>query len=168
VIARNEIANNAHAGVSTSAEATWSSIRANTMYDNGGLGIDHGIDAVTFNDSPNRPEDLPGFPTITSAVWDASRGVTRIEGRGKGTRFVHAAPIIELYVTGSPDSSGYGEGLRSLGSVSMARATPDEQTFAFEIAEDLRGQIVTATLTVPNDFAGGDWTSEFSQNVTVR
>lgn len=168
VIEGNEIANNAHAGVATSAETTWSAVRANTMYDNGGLGIDHGIDSVTFNDAPNRLEDLPGFPTITSAVWDASRGVTRIEGRGKGTRFVHGAPIIELYANRSADPSGYGEGLRSLGTVTLPLAATTEQSFAFEIAEDLRGQFIAATLTVPNGFAGGDWTSEFSQNVPVQ
>ncbi len=168
IIEGNAIANNAHAGVATSPESTWTAVRANTMYDNGGLGIDHGIDSVTFNDGPDRPEDLPGFPTITSAVWDASRGVTRIEGRGKGTRFVHNAPIIELYANRTADPSGYGEGLRSLGTVTLPLAATTEQFFAFEIAEDLRGQLIAATLTVPNSFAGGDWTSEFSQNVPVQ
>jgi uncharacterized repeat protein (TIGR01451 family) len=163
----NVIAHNAHAGIAVDRSASWNGFRRNATYDNGGLGVDHALDDVTHNDDSRRPEDLPAFPTILSAAWDASAGVTRITGRIEGWRFNRAA-MIELFLNDTPDGSGYGEAQRSLGEVGLA-ATTEPQTFTFEIAEDLRGRFVTATQTrFGFDSVRQQWTSEIGQAVPVQ
>lgn len=160
----NEIANNAHAGIGVARDAKFIAFRNNAAYDNGGLGIDHGLDLVTFNDAPDRVAELPRFPVITSAVWDESAKLTRIEGRAYGSR---SRDVVELFANVTPDGTGYGEGQRPLGTV-MLKTTEGEQTFTFVIAEDLRGKFVAATLTRGQDWQGSDWTSEIGQSVPVQ
>lgn len=162
----NEIAHNAHAGIAVDRGAKWSGIRGNATYDNGGLGVDHALDSVTFNDDAGRAADLPRFPVILSATWDASAKVTRIVGRAEGSQSNHQA-VVELFANAAPDSSGYGEAQRSIGSVIIPAST-SEQTFTFETAEDLRGTFVTSTLTRLGDGPVMQWTSEIGQAVPVQ
>lgn len=163
----NAIAHNAHAGIGLDSKATWHSIRGNAIFDNGGLGVDHGLDLVTFNGDSKRPENLPRFPQITSAVWDESARVTRISGRVEGQESSRGL-IVELFASPTPDETGYGEAARFLGEVRLPRSL-NEQTFTFEIAEDLRGQFVTSTLSnLGFDHVRAAWTSEISQAVPVQ
>lgn len=160
----NVIAFNAHAGVAADREAMWTGLRGNSIYANGGLGFDHGLDNVTFNDDAGRSEELPRFPLILSAVWDESAKVTRIEGRSEATR--NYLSLIELFANDAPDGSGYGEAQRPLGEV-VLNPGQGERAFTFTIAEDLRGKSITATLSRHNGFLQS-WTSEISAAVPVQ
>lgn len=163
----NSIAHNAHAGIGLDSRAIWHSIRGNAIFDNGGLGVDHGLDLVTFNNDSKRPQDLPRFPEITSAVWDESARVTRISGRVEALASSRGL-IVELFASPTPDETGYGEAARFLGEVRLPRSE-NEETFTYEIAEDLRGQFVTSTLSAMGfDNIRQAWTSEISQAVPVQ
>lgn len=163
----NEIAHNLHAGIGSDRAAAWNTIRGNATFDNGGLGVDHGLDLVTFNDADDRIEMLPQFPIITSAVWDESAKVTRIEGRAERSGHMLLGVIVELFASDTADGTGFGEGQRSLGEISLPGAET-EQSFSFEVAEDLRGKFITATLSRRGpDGLREHWTSEISQAVPV-
>jgi parallel beta-helix repeat protein len=158
----NVIASNVEAGIAIDGGAVWNRILGNAIHDNGGLGIDHGLDSVTFNDGANRSKDLPRFPVILSAVWDATSGVTRIEGRAQGYAY---GGIVEIFANATADETGFGEAERSLGRITLAESA-SEQPFTLVVAEDLRGKVVTATLSRRHDTVM-HWTSEISQGVTV-
>ena len=159
----NTIAYNAHAGIAVDRGAEWPGMRGNAVFSNGGLGIDHGLDEVTFNNAPSRRADLPQFPVILSAVYDAAENVTRIEGRAEGS--VYGA-IVELFANAAADGSGYGEAQRPLGELVLP-PSEGETAFTFTIAEDLRGSVVTSTLSRRGPYRQ-DWTSEISQAVPVE
>ena len=67
-------------GTSTSDTSVDNSILANSIHDNGGLGIDLGNDGVTLNDSSGHagPNLFQDFPVITSV--DSSNGTTTVTG----------------------------------------------------------------------------------------
>ena len=163
----NRIAFNGHAGVAVDRSASWNTIRGNAIFDNGGLGVDHALDTVTFNDAPDRREDLPRFPVILSARWDEAAKVTRIEGRVEGHPW-NLPVVVEVFANAAPDGSAHGEAQRSMGERVLPRSR-EEQSFRFETPLDLRGQFVTATLIRRgNDSVRQGWTSEISQAVPVQ
>lgn len=159
----NEIAWNAHAGIATGRGSRWTGIRGNSIYANGSLAIDHGLDSVTQNDDPARPEQLPQFPVILSATWDEAAKVTRIEGRVVTS---HRGGIVELFANGEVDDSGHGETHFRVGEVALPQ-TAGEQAFTFTTPIGMRGSFVTATLT-PRSDPSTSWTSEVSRAVPVQ
>jgi hypothetical protein len=110
----NVIANNKLVGVSVKVgigAANGNRIQENSIFENGGLGIDLGDDGVTPND-PDANDDadtgangLQNFP-IVSALAD---------GKGADVSvFLQSAPnsryIIELFLNTASDPTGFGEG----------------------------------------------------------
>ncbi|HEV3083012.1 MAG TPA: hypothetical protein VGY66_24720, partial [Gemmataceae bacterium] len=141
-------------------------IRGNSIYKNGGLGIDLGNDGVTpnhlHNPSPG-PNNLQNFPVLSFAI-SLPNGHTLVIGR------LHSAPnttfTLDFYASATADPSGHGEGQRYLGSgVVIIPASGVVKTdargnvfFVVDLsAATTRRQVISATATDP----GGD-TSEFS------
>jgi hypothetical protein len=137
------------------------SILGNSIFSNGGLGIDLGGDGVTPNDdcdADTGPNNLQNFPTLTSA--SSGGGSTTVQGSLNST--TSTAFRIEFFSSAACDSSGNGEGQTFLG---FAMVTTNG-TCTADINATLpvaAGAVVTATATDPN----GN-TSEFSGCVQVN
>jgi hypothetical protein len=126
----------------------------NSIWSNGGLGIDIEIDGVTLNDGPADPDMAANqqlnFPySMTVAIGGTSEMVSGIVDPG--------AINVEVYLT-NPDPSGYGEGKTYLGS-----ATPNA---AGQWSLTTFGKINTASFVTAIAHDGLGNTSEFGQNVS--
>src|SRR5439155_11739747 len=116
--ARNVVAFNA--GVISGATGiaidggTGNSILSNSIFANGGLGIDLDDDGVTPNDVGDvdaGTNDLQNFPAVTSAKSNGS--VTHVKGHVSGRRSTKV--VVEFFSNPSCDPSTHGEGKRFLG-----------------------------------------------------
>ena len=157
----NNILFNTNNGVGVYDNAsTGNSIRANSISGATmpGWGLIWGGDGVTPNHGntlSSGPNNLENYPIIMSAGSGTTTTV--------GASFVgvpNASYTIDFYVTPHPNSSGYGEGNRWLGSVAVTTNAAGQATgpMTFNLpAATNSGQWITATAT---DQAGN--TSEFS------
>jgi titin len=165
----NVIAFNTGAGVVIGSSITDSatvgnSVRGNSIYANGGIGIDLGHDFVTPNHKTNPgigPNNLQNFPVLTGAR-SLRNGQTLVRGR------LHSTPnttfTLDFYASATADPSGFGQGQRYLGSVTVTTDANGNVSFVAELsAATTPGEVVTATATDPS----GN-TSEFSAARTVR
>ena len=139
---------------------TGNTIRFNSMRGNGELGIDLGGDGVTPNHGDTTaagPNNLENYPNITSAGYGTTTTV--------GISFIGLPSdtyAIDFYSSGGTDPTGYGEGFRYLGTVTVttdANGQVDPPSTFNLPASTNPGQWLTATATDP---AGN--TSEFSQD----
>ena len=95
-------------------------IEGNSIFSNGGLGIDLNRDGVTPNDilpgDPDTgPNNLQNFPVLTSV--SSSGGTTTINGTLNSTP--NTTFRIEFFANDMLDPSGNGEGQIFLGSTSV-------------------------------------------------
>jgi hypothetical protein len=110
----NVIAYNAGAGVLltvTSSTATDNAILGNSIFSNGGLGIDLNGDGVTANDpgdADTGPNNLQNYPVITSARTNASNATTNLQLMLNSTP--NTTFLVQYFSSAAPDPSGYGEG----------------------------------------------------------
>jgi titin len=134
-------------------------IRANSIYANGDMGIDHGNDDFTLNDALDAdtgPNGLQNFPVIISTTPGAS---TTIFGR------FHSRPnttyTLDFYASATADPTGFGEGQRYLGAATFTtEANGDVHYFTVTVSgSSVAGEAISATATDPD----GN-TSEFSGN----
>lgn len=162
--AKNTIAFNTFHGVAVINAGAKNRISQNSIFANGGLGIDLGEDGVTPNDpdpaddGDTGPNGLQNFPILT-AISD---------GKGAGvTIFLQSKPSttydVELFLNSAADASGNGEGktyvlTRTVTTDSNGRITDVFKTSLFKLGAILAA---TATDTTTKD------TSEFSAAVTV-
>jgi parallel beta-helix repeat protein len=130
---------------------------SNAIFSNGGLGIDLGNDGVTPNDACDADtggNGLQNFPTLT-AVASSSSGTT-IQGQlnsTPGTSF-----LLQFFSSAAPDPSGFGEGARFLGSITVTTDAACNVTFTATLPTAvIPGHFATATATDPTMR-----TSEFS------
>ena len=136
---------------------TGHTIRGNSIYSNGGLGIDLKDDGVTANRNCNAgfgPNNLQNFPVLTSAfVAGTSTRVTGTLNSKPSTTFQ-----LDFYSSAACDPSGNGEGQTYLGSATVPTDASCNGSFdvTVPVAASAQGR-VTATATDP----GGN-TSEFS------
>ena len=147
----NLIAFNGSSGIAIStATTTGNSIRRNSIYSNGGLGIDLSIDdysgdGVTANDI-NDPDtggnNLQNYPVLTEAVnQGGSTNVTVSFNSTPGTQFV-----IEFFTSTSCNSSGYGEGQTYLGQTTRTTDASGNVNFTLPTTPELPlGTYITAT-----------------------
>lgn len=155
----NVVAHNADAGVIVLDFGVANTISRNSIYDNGGLGLDIDDDGVTANDAGDSDagtNNLQNFPVLTSA--DAATNA--ISGSLDGEDGV--IHVVEFFSNEACDGSGQGEGKTYLGSGVVETFGGPEPfsipvTFAFSA-----GQSITATAT-----NAGASTSEFSACVTA-
>ncbi|HEX8280677.1 MAG TPA: hypothetical protein VF551_04830 [Chthoniobacterales bacterium] len=156
----NIIAHNAGAGVVVGnfdqPDATSGmTILGNSMFSNGGLGIDLDDDGVTRNDTTDTdsgPNKLQNFPLLGSTVF--SSGMVNIIGTLNSAP--NATYRLEFFGNAATDQSSFGEGQTLLGFTSVTTNASGNASFNVTLPIGA-GQKVTATAT---DAMGN--TSEFS------
>jgi titin len=159
----NVIAHNTGAGVVIGASikdttTVGNSVRGNSIYGNGGIGIDLGNRHVRRNvlrDPSPGPNNLQNFPVL-AGVHSRQDGQTLVTGK------IHSAPnatiTLDFYASAAAASSGFTEGQRYLGTAVVTTDANGNAQFVVELsAATTAGELVTATAT---DSAGD--TSEFS------
>jgi subtilisin-like proprotein convertase family protein len=154
----NRIAWNGGAGVNVSAAAglRQTTIRVNSIHDNGGLGIDLAPLGVTPNDAGDGDlgaNVLQNYPAITSAVPSFMNSLL-ISGTLQSRP--SAKFTIDVYGTPQADPSGYGEGRVWLGFASITTGISGNASWTV-LTQNGNVGLIAATAT---DFAGN--TSEFS------
>jgi hypothetical protein len=152
--ADNVIANNGGPGVRVNS-GTGHSILGNSIFSNGGLGIDLGAAGVTANDAGDGDSGVnnqQNFPVLTAVVGGVQGTLNSTAG---------AAFTVQFFGNTACDPSGNGEGQTLLGAASVT--TDANGNAAIPVFAAVAGRIVTATATntSTND------TSEFSSCVTV-
>ncbi len=173
----NVIAFNREMGVAIAAGVGDVSVRGNSIWSNGTLGIDIGLDGPTL--STQSQFDVPiNVPVLTLAHYDPVSKKTVIEGDqvgqtiGGGRSFV-----VDLYANDTTDPSGFGEGQRPIARTQFTDYVTLTH-FRVEVDGDLTGQFITATVT-RTEFAGFakpegvdqlylTQTSEFGRAIEVR
>jgi hypothetical protein len=168
-ISGNVIANNGADGIALVSDFERSQkvlVSQNSIYGNGGLGLDLRDDGVTPNDAQDTdtgalaPEELQNYPVLTSAT--SSGGSTQISGT------LNSVPNttfrIEFFASASADASGYGEGQTYLGFQNVTTDNSGNATINATLGAALSSaqKIVTATAIDPNNN-----TSEFSNAITA-
>lgn len=169
----NVIANNEDAGIALYDEPGFSSsvtnsIERNSIYDNGGLGIDLGADGVTLNDAGDGdagPNERQNHPILNSAV--AESGGVFVNG------ILDTKPglyTLQFYLSPTCDPSGYGEGRTFLGSHNVSVSSSGTASFVtfltlpttpnFITTESLLSQSTNLITATTKDLLGN--TSEFS------
>jgi hypothetical protein len=156
---RNVISANSGDGVYiTGSSATGNRVLQNSIYANGGLGIDLGSDGPTPNDPGDAdagPNDLQNKPILSSAKTSATSTTVR------GTLNSTSGKTIVVRFFSNP--SGTDEGKTFIGQKSVTSDASGNASFTFSPAQKVGlGQTVTATATSQ---AGN--TSEFSAARTV-
>jgi hypothetical protein len=168
--AGNVIHHNIGAGVVIGSSITdvatvGNSIRGNSIYQNGGLGIDLGNDGVTLNHRRNPsagPNNLQNFPVLTAAR-SLRNGHTLVRGRLHSAR--NTTFTLDFYASATANPSGFGEGQRYLGSLLMV-ITDGNGNAQFQVelpAATTVVEVLSATATDPTLD-----TSEFSEVRIVR
>jgi hypothetical protein len=163
----NVIAYNGIHGVSLTHPNAYGTIRGNSIFSNGGLGISLRDESV-LEPMPNNVGDTPAgggnegrnYPVILSATL--SGGLLTVESRVDTLPWL--AVTIDYYASDSADPSGSGEGQRYLGSDSftMPAGGPHVRTTQIAVASLDTSDVVTGTLS---DQRGN--TSEFSAAVAI-
>ena len=156
--ASNIIAYNGGDGVFLDQTAGFGNkIDLNSIFSNGGLGIDIFPDGVTLNDAGDPdtgPNGLQNFPALSLA--DSTASGTTIAGTLNSTANTNFT--VQLFYDTACDPSGYGEGRIFVGSITVPTNGSGDggfnQIFPTVVAS---GWFVTATATDP-----GRNTSEFS------
>ena len=136
---------------------TGHTIRGNSIYSNGGLGIDLKDDGVTPNRACNTgfgPNNLQNFPVLTSAVILGAS--TRITGTLNSKP--SATYTVDFYANDACDPSGYGQGKTWLGSAPVMTDASCNGSFDVTLPVAPSAQ---STLTATATDSGGN-TSEFS------
>ncbi|MDQ3413731.1 MAG: right-handed parallel beta-helix repeat-containing protein, partial [Verrucomicrobiota bacterium] len=156
----NSIFANSLQGVSISGSNK--PILGNSIFDNGGLGIDLGNDGVTPNDLGDADigaNNLQNFPRITAV--SVAGGNVDVSG------FLNSRPNttyqLEFFASDAADPSGFGEGQIFLGSTDVTTDGVGNVAFSDSFAFAGPVGVVTATATDPD----GN-TSEFSKAFGIR
>lgn len=154
----NVIAHSGDHGIQTEV-ANRITILGNAIYANGELGIDLDNDGVTPNDN-----DLfsarQNFPEIDAATTFLNTGRTVVTGTLESR--ADTTFRVELFASDEPDPSGFGEGERFLGAVTVTTDGSGDASFQLSVDGLPAGALVTATATN----ADGE-TSEFGRNKPV-
>jgi hypothetical protein len=165
IVTGNIITRSSTGGVvvpSVNGGSTGNRIFGNSIYDNGGLGIDLHNTGVNPNDNGDGDigaNDRQNFPLLTSATAAAMGGIN-LAGTLNST--ANATFRVEVYANDVADPTNHGEGRYVLGSFVLTTNSSGNATFNQHLAAGaLHGQKITATAT---DAMGN--TSEFGPNVT--
>jgi hypothetical protein len=158
--ARNVIACSGGYGVVVyDSDTTNNSIRGNSIFSNGYLGIDLNGDGVTTNHTGflAGPNNLQNFPVLTNAFGSGTGTIVQGTLNSTAGQFF----LIDVYGNASPDPSGHGQGQFYIGSVGVTTDGSGNAAFALtNIAGNFSGQFISATAT-----DGDGNTSEFSADV---
>ncbi len=137
-------------------------IRANSIYANGGLGIDFSGGGIPQPNDPLDPDTGPNFgqniPVLTNGLVDPAN--TSIQGTLNSR--VTTLFTLDFYSSEDKDASGFGEGRVWLGSTTATTDGSGNAGFSINLPMSAPGRYLTATATDPS----GN-TSEFSQALAV-
>ena len=164
----NTIWNNGLAGVAVvfgTGPCIKKGIISNSIFANGGLGIDLEDDGVTPNDlgdGDTGANTLQNFPVLTSA--STGGGNTTIDGSLNST--ANMSFYIEFFASATADPSGYGEGQTFLGFTDVTTDNNGNVTFSavLPVLPPAGQTIITATASDNADLAN---TSEFSAAIQI-
>jgi CSLREA domain-containing protein len=138
VVSENPLPNNA-----TSISNSGNSILGNSIFSNGGQGID--LVPAFGAGAPEKPNNLLGAPTITAVTPGASSTLVQ------GTLSLPASPAvtlrIELFSSSRCDVSGFGEGQTFIGFANTKTDASGNASFSANVSRVSSGQSVTATAT---------------------
>ncbi len=153
----NQIAFNGQDGV-TVASGTNNAIRFNGIFSNGNHGIDLGPNGTTANDAGDADigaNNLQNYPVITATTANGSDTIILGTFNGKpNTTFQ-----LDFFSNLSPDSSGFGEGQKYLGSAPITTDANSNAVFNVTLPVPVNGRYISATATDPD----GN-TSEFARS----
>ena len=136
-------------------------ILSNSIFSNGGLGIDLGGDGVTPNDACDDDEQA-NAPVLTAVTGSPSA----ITITGQLNSLPSRSFLLQFFASPTPDPSGFGEGATLLGSATVVTNAACTASFSVTLPVGVTaGQFVTATATRPADEFGRSATSEFSNAV---
>jgi hypothetical protein len=168
--AGNRIAHYGEAGVLvTFSDDTGNNVLSNSIFSNGGLGMDLGSNGVATNDTDDPDtgaNNLQNFPVLSSAIRSNTTGVTTISGTLNSTPSLDF--VVQCFLTDGASVSDHGEGSLLLDTtVTTTDANGDGGFFCHSSLPTL-GQVPeqTVSATATNILTTGD-TSEFSLNVGV-
>lgn len=160
--AGNTIAFNATTGVHLRLlTGTGNTIRSNSIFDNGLLGIDLASDGVTPNDDGDvdtGPNDLLNFPTLSAIPSNGDVVMT-----ASLNSIASQTYTIEFFSSPDCDDSGNGEGKTPLGTATLTTDASGSGTSMLTVE---RGQLAGTTLTATATDESGN-TSEFSSCITL-
>jgi hypothetical protein len=165
----NTIAYNTGNGIEfTSGTSTGIAILGNSIFDNGGLGIELGNNGVTVNDPGDGDagaNNLQNFPVLTSVVMSGTQA--NISGSLNSTPNTNFR--IEFFSNTAQDGTGYGEGQAYLGFVNVTTDGSGNANFNATLAvTGSEGSVISATATRSDaTFTAFTDTSEFSQNAVA-
>lgn len=137
-------------------------ILSNSIFSNGGLGIDIDDDGVSANDACDADSAsiaLQNYPVLTSGI--SAAGNTVIEGTLDS--LPNSTFLIQFFASAECDPSGFGEGQHLIGSITVTSGASCVTSFAATFANaSVQGASITATAT-----RSGSSTSEFSRCIAV-
>ncbi|WP_341674836.1 cadherin domain-containing protein [Niveibacterium sp. SC-1] len=136
----------------------------NQIGHNTGMGIDLGFDYITnandAGDADTGPNNGQNHPDLASAKLDQGQ----LTVKGSLNSLPNGDYVIELFASDNPDSSGYGEGERYLGTTTVTTDAAGNVAFTLVLPASVSaGQVVTVTA---RNVTTGD-TSEFSNAVSI-
>jgi hypothetical protein len=140
----NKISNNEQMGIAVAREAKLIDIRRNSMKQNGGIGIDVGLDGknAPLVDDRNTQSNAP---TLLSAVYDSTTNstvVTAVLATGPLGPYANTDQL-DFYLNDGPDADGE----QWIGSSFGGNLRTDGSAFSIPIAGDHRGKWINATST---------------------
>ena len=163
----NTIAFNGGAGVASGPRSLLvASVVANSIHDNGGLGIDIYGDGVT----KNTPGSNSNYPVITSV--ESSDTGTTIQGTLQNGNYTAGITYtLQFFSNTKLDPSGYGEGETYIGQTTITTdGTTSPRPFSVTITPAVPpGRFITAVASGKDQFNqdGYEYLSEFSFAVKV-
>jgi hypothetical protein len=156
----NVIANNMLDGISMTGTGTVNNFNSNSIFANGGLGIDLNDDGVTPNDAGDGDSGanaLQNYPVLASAIF--SSGNVHIQGTLNTN--ANSTVRIEFFGNGAADASGFGEGRHFLGATELSADGSGNASFDVTVPFVPGSQKATATATNAGN------TSEFSSAIQI-
>ena len=164
----NTIAHNGSHGIYMSDMGFFTSRRnpilSNSLYDNGGLGIDLYPEGTTSNDTGDADSganDLQNYPVLSGVSTDES---SFARAHGSLNSLASTTFRLQFFYSDTCDPSGYGEGQYLFGDTLVTTDGSGDVSFSFDFAAAVpESAFITATAT---DTTLGN-TSEFSQAIVA-
>lgn len=142
-VIRNTFTNNFEMGVAAARGGRDVSLEANVMRNNGGLGIDWGLDGVSRLEGSDETRET-NAPVLLSARYEGGRTFVTLQWRTTPLRGEFGnAFYLELFANAGPD----GDGETPLAVIRVYEDSIDGKTIERVVNGDYRGMWITATGT---------------------